>query len=189
MGKHRHHHSPRAERRSQFAPAAHQGRGRRGVSWNTLIIAGGLVLVAVAILSTRSGPGGGVGFALPGVAAAELVPTGQDVAMPVSTFADGKARFYRYVTTAGREIRFFMMKSSDGVVRAAFDSCDVCFRERKGYRQAGDNMICNNCGKAFPSNRINVLQGGCNPAPIERTVEGDRVLLRAAALEQGANYF
>jgi uncharacterized membrane protein len=34
-----------------------------------------------------------------------------------------------------------------------------------------------------------VLQGGCNPAPIERSVEGDRVVLRAAALEQGQIYF
>ena len=187
MSKHRHHHASRDDRRRQFAGGGH-GRGRGGVSWNTLIIAAALVLVAVAILRTRSGPAG-VSLDLPGVAAAELVPTGQDVAMPVATFADGKARFYRYVTAAGREIRFFVMKSSDGVVRAAFDSCDVCFRERKGYRQVGDNMICNNCGRAFPSNSINVLQGGCNPAPIERTVEGDRVLLRAAALEQGTYYF
>ena len=81
------------------------------------------------------------------------------------------------------------MKSSDGVARAAFDTCDVCFRERRGYRQVGDNMICNNCGRAFPSRDINVLQGGCNPAPIERTVEGDRLVLRASALEQGLVYF
>ena len=93
------------------------------------------------------------------------------------------------MSAAGKEIRFFLMKSSDGVVRAAFDTCDVCFRERRGYRQSGDNMICNNCGKAFASRDINVLQGGCNPAPIERTRQGDRVVLRAAALEQGAFYF
>ena len=104
-------------------------------------------------------------------------------------FSDGQARFYRYVTAAGKEIRLFLMKSSDGVVRAAFDTCDVCFRERRGYRQSGDNMTCNNCGKAFPSRDINVVQGGCNPAPIERVVQGDRVVLRAAALEQGAFYF
>lgn len=188
MSKHRHPHSSRAERRSQFAPGSHRGGGRRRVSWNAVIMAGALVFVAVAILLTRSGSDG-VALQFPGVAAAELLATGQDVALPVSTFADGKARFYQYVSTTGREVRFFMMKSSDGVVRAAFDSCDVCFRERKGYRQAGDTMICNNCGQAFPSNRINVLQGGCNPAPIDRTVEGDRVLIRAAALEQGAYYF
>jgi uncharacterized membrane protein len=81
------------------------------------------------------------------------------------------------------------MKSADGVVRAAFDACDVCYRERKGYRQDGDAMVCNNCGKAFPSNRINDVQGGCNPAPIERTIANGQVVLRAAALEQGSFYF
>jgi uncharacterized membrane protein len=50
-------------------------------------------------------------------------------------------------------------------------------------------MICMNCGLSFPSREINVQHGGCNPAPIERTVEGDRVVLRAAALESGARYF
>ena len=29
-------------------------------------------------------------------------------------------------------------------------------------------MVCNNCGKAFPSDQINVITGGCNPIPLER---------------------
>lgn len=104
-------------------------------------------------------------------------------------FADGRARFYRYVTAVGHEIRFFVLKSPDGVVRAAFDACDFCFRERRGFRQVGDNLICNKCGQASLSQHVNVLKGECNPAPLERTVESDRVIVRAAALEQGGSYF
>ncbi len=81
------------------------------------------------------------------------------------------------------------MKSSDGVMRAAFDACDVCFREKKGYRQEGDVMVCNNCGQRFPSTKINVLKGGCNPAPLGRTVQGDSLVINASDIEQGGWYF
>jgi uncharacterized membrane protein len=182
MSKHKHPHDPAASRRDQFiAPLP---RRRAGISWNAVIVAAGLLFVAAAIYSTRSRPVGGFGS----TADSELLPAG-DVTLAASLFGDGQARFYRYTTSIGREIRFFVMKSSDGVVRAAFDTCDVCYRERRGYRQSGDVMICNNCGRTFPSNSINVIQGGCNPAPVERSIQGDRVVLKAASLELGAAYF
>jgi uncharacterized membrane protein len=112
-----------------------------------------------------------------------------DVALPVSAFADGQAKFYRYTTAQGRELRFFVMRSADGVVRAAFDACDVCYRQRKGYRQQGDVMVCNNCGQTFHSTNINELKGGCNPAPLDRAVAGGQVVISAAALNAGSGYF
>jgi uncharacterized membrane protein len=178
MGKHRQHHGQ--SRRQQFVAPPPR---RRGISPNALIIAGAIVLLAAVVFTGRS-------RRTPATAAdATRLTAGQDASFAVAELDDGIARFYRYVTAAGTEIRFFLMKSSDGVVRAAFDTCDVCYRERRGYRQSGDSMICNNCGRAFASRDINVLQGGCNPAPIERTLQGDRVVLRASALEQGAIYF
>lgn len=121
--------------------------------------------------------------------AAELLAPGQDAQLPVSLFDDGRAHFYSYTTSIGREIRLFVMRSSDGVIRAAFDACDVCYRERKGYYQADDTMVCVNCGRRFQSTNINVISGGCNPAPIQRTVEGNRVVLKASDLDLGAVYF
>jgi uncharacterized membrane protein len=117
------------------------------------------------------------------------VTSGADVVVPVATFDDGVARFYRYTTARGGEVRFFVMKSADGVVRAAFDACDTCYRDRLGYYQRGDVMVCNKCQQTFRSVDINVLQGGCNPAPLERRVVGDRLVLDAAAIERGAIYF
>jgi uncharacterized membrane protein len=114
---------------------------------------------------------------------------GSDISLPLAEFADGNARFYSYATAAGKQIRFFVMRSADGVTRAAFDTCDVCFKERRGYRQQGNSMICNNCEQAFHSAAINEVRGGCNPAPLDRAVVGDRLVLKAAALEQGALYF
>lgn len=124
-----------------------------------------------------------------GIAAAALLSPGGDIRLAAKEFDDGQAHFYRYRTAGGPEVRFFVIKTSDGVVRAAFDSCELCYKQRRGYRQAGHVMVCNNCGRTLPLMRVNVVQGGCNPGPLERAVEGDQVLLKAASLELGAAYF
>ena len=110
------------------------------------------------------------------------------VRWPLTTFDDGQAHYYSFVD-AGKPIDFFVLKSSDGVVRAAFDACDVCFGAHKGYSQQGDLMICNNCGQQFPSVKINEVRGGCNPGPLERTVEGTDLVIRSADIATGAGYF
>ena len=125
----------------------------------------------------------------PTLAAAETVPAGQDVALPVATFADGQARFYRYVTATGQETRFFIVKSRDGAMHAALDACDSCFRAKRGFRRAGDHLICNSCGRTIMAQHVNVLRGACNPVSVDHEVEGDRVIIRAAALDQGGSYF
>ncbi|MFH1786811.1 MAG: DUF2318 domain-containing protein [archaeon] len=114
---------------------------------------------------------------------------GQTLKIPISEINDGKAHFYSYNGAGGKTIRFFVLKSSDGVYRAAFDACDVCFEAKKGYRQEGDYMVCNNCGRRFPSTRINIEEGGCNPAPLDREVIGGNVLIKKADIELGGKYF
>jgi uncharacterized membrane protein len=74
-------------------------------------------------------------------------------------------------------------------VRAAFNACDVCFASRKGYRQEGDEMVCNNCGNRFPSNQINEVRGGCNPSPLTRTLDGDTLVILVDDIAEGLRYF
>jgi len=114
---------------------------------------------------------------------------GQDVRIPISEVNNGKAKFFNYTFADSQEISFFVVKSSDGIIRAAFNACDVCYEHRRGYRQEGNDMVCNNCGQHFPSDRVNEVKGGCNPAPLERTVEGDHLVIKASDLRQGAFYF
>ena len=107
-----------------------------------------------------------------------------------SSFSDGKAKYYAYQTPDGLNIRYFILKSSDGVIRAAFDSCDTCWTAGKGYRQEGDNMVCNNCGLKFASVKINEVKGGCNPAPLTRAMRGDKVVIKVKDIvAEGAFYF
>ena len=110
-----------------------------------------------------------------------------DVVIPVSQLSE-KASFFEYQTVAGKDVRFFAMKSSDGVYRAALDACDVC-GGKQGYRQQGDEMVCQKCKNRFPSVGINEVHGGCNPVGLTRTVAGDRLVIKAGDLEKGSSYF
>jgi uncharacterized membrane protein len=181
MSKHKNHSNHSHDRRTQFASPP----PRRGLSPTMLVLAACVLLGFVLVYLIASGRQAGGSE----IATTQIAGTGADVTLPVATFADGQARFFRYTTAAGREVRFFVMKSADGVLRAAFDACDTCYRDRLGYHQQGDVMVCNKCGRTFRSVDINVLQGGCNPAPLERSVVGDQIVLKAASIEAGVSYF
>jgi uncharacterized membrane protein len=118
------------------------------------------------------------------------LPAVQDGAyrLPAAHFDDGQAHFYTH-EAGGKPIQFFVLKSRDGVIRAAFNACDVCYLDKQGYRQEGDEMICKACGKRFPSELINEVRGGCNPSPLERTIKGGEVIIRVEDIVAGANYF
>jgi len=115
-------------------------------------------------------------------------PAGGEVALPAADFEDSKARFFEY-THNGVQIRYFVVKSADGVIRAAFDACDVCWRANRGYAQDNDFMVCLNCGMRFLTSRVNEVSGGCNPAPLARRMEGDTLYIAAADIEAGAGFF
>jgi len=111
-----------------------------------------------------------------------------EVRFSVSAFDDGQARHYEH-RSGDLTVRYFVLKSADGVVRAAFDACDVCWPAGKGYVQEGNEMICRNCGRRLASVRINEVKGGCNPAPLRRAIDGDQLVIQVADIEAGRNYF
>ena len=120
--------------------------------------------------------------------AAGVEEDADNVKIPLRSLESGKALFLAS-EAGGRRIHYFALKSSDGQFRAAFDACDVCFRANRGYRQEGDRMVCNQCGQAFPSVKVNDVKGGCNPAPLERKVDGEHLVIRKGDIAAGAAYF
>lgn len=110
------------------------------------------------------------------------------ISIAINQINDGKAHYFE-TKVNGKSIRFFALKSKDGIIRAAFDACDVCYRSKKGYRQDGDFMICNNCGMKFHSTRINVVKGGCNPSPLRRFNDGKFLHVTIRDIASGAFYF
>lgn len=109
--------------------------------------------------------------------------------IPIADVESGRAKFFNHTLENNKPIRFFVIRSADGVYRSALDACDVCFHAKKGYRQQGQDMICNNCGLNFHSTLINEVSGGCNPVGIPTTIEGGYVVVRTSDLEKGNLYF
>jgi uncharacterized membrane protein len=170
------------DRRTQFIGEPRSQR--RGPT--TVLVGVALLFAATLIFALVRGPSSA---AITSLGVVNVAAAGVDVVLDAAQFDDGQARFFHYTTASGGHVRFFVMKSSDGVVRAAFDACDECFREKRGYRQEGQVMVCNSCSQTFPSTQINVLRGGCNPSPIEREVQEGQIVLRAAVLAEGTGLF
>ncbi len=138
--------------------------------------------------------GGGVLFlgspeqSLPSPTVATAAQAGE-VTHPVSLFADGKARFFEHQTAGGLTLRYFILQSPDGAIRSAFDACDSCWPAGKGYRQDGNEMVCENCRMRFPSTKIMEVKGGCNPAPLKHVLRGGQVVIQVEDLLAGSGYF
>lgn len=106
-----------------------------------------------------------------------------EISIPLSDVSDGNAKFFEYRNKSKKPALFFVIKSSDGVYRAAADACDVCYRSKMGYHQEGDDMVCNKCGRHFPSKDVNVITGSCNPDGIPRSVRGDKLVINTSELD------
>lgn len=143
----------------------------------------GLALLAVAGVAGWMFTGSGVADSH-----AKVAPVSGEVRIDVSSVSDGQAHYFKLATAKG-DIKFFVVKSIDGIVRAAFDACDVCYREKKGYRQAGDMMVCNNCDQEFRTDLVNQVKGGCNPAPLSRRLDGQQLVINERDLLSGSWYF
>lgn len=86
----------------------------------------------------------------------------------------------------GTKVNYFVVKGTDGKIRTAFDACDVC-GGYKGYRQRGNDVICNNCGRFFRIDDIGTKNkpGGCWPSFLSNKIEGDNILIKKSELAKG----
>ena len=149
-----------------------------------------VVAVLVALATLAIGVAGASSFGLPGFGGAEKVKAANGtVSIPASKAGDGKAHYFRY-TDGGKEIAFFVIKASNGTFRVAFDACDSCYREKKGYEQQGNVMLCRNCRQKFPVDRLGPnATGGCNPSFLPHTEAGGKVVIAESDLKAGGRFF
>lgn len=161
--------SHRHTKREQFSSS-----GSSKHRWVVLSIG---AVIAVALLAY-------IGFAHNPAqsSATQVVAENGIVRIPLAQIGPS-ATFFEYQARDSKKVRFFVIKSSDGIYRAAADACEVCYREKLGYHQQGDDMVCKKCGQHFASKDVNEVTGGCNPSAIHRTLEGDTLLIAAADLE------
>ena len=117
-----------------------------------------------------------------------LKPKNGNLEIALKKINDGNAHYFKVRAADGIMVSFFTLKSKDGTIRVAIDACDVCYRAGKGYIQEGDFMVCENCGRRFPASKINVVKGGCNPAPLERQIVGSNLVIAMDDINKNSWY-
>ncbi|MDR3051803.1 MAG: Fe-S-containing protein [Oscillospiraceae bacterium] len=115
----------------------------------------------------------------------------RDLVIPVAGVSE-QASFYP-VNVEGTQMEIIAVKTADGALRTAFNTCQVCYGSGRGYYvQQGDRLVCQNCGNQFPMGRVEVEAGGCNPWPIfaeNKTVTDESITISYDFLKQAKVIF
>ena len=86
------------------------------------------------------------------------LPKGSGVSITKSDITE-KASFYPY-EAGGTYMEVIAIRASDGTVRTALNTCQVCTGSGRGYySQEGDVLICQNCGNRFTVDQVEVVKG------------------------------
>lgn|GEM_PF-270750 len=102
------------------------------------------------------------------------------------------AKFYPY--KAGEtNMEVLAVKASDGSIRTALNTCQVCFASGRGYYiQEGNELVCQNCGNRFKLDQVEKIKGGCNPVPVggeNKIDDGTNIVISRDFLEQSKGLF
>lgn len=95
-----------------------------------------------------------------------------------TTNVTNTATFVNYEAD-GITIQFIVVRGTDGVVRIALNTCQVCTHAENAYFiQKGEYLECQNCKTKFHINKLGVEQGGCNPTPVlEIKEENNKIII------------
>lgn len=100
--------------------------------------------------------------------------------------------FYPYEID-GINMEVMAVKSSDGSIRTAFNTCQICYSSGRGYYvQIGNSIVCQNCGNTYTADDVEKISGGCNPVPIlkkNKTETSDEITISRDFLEQYKEVF
>jgi uncharacterized membrane protein len=110
------------------------------------------------------------------------------VKIPINTISD-KIKKFDYDAN-GVKVTYFAVLGSDDRVRTAFDACDVC-GGKKGYRQTGTDITCNNCGRVFSIDGLGTKNKGygCWPSYLPHEIKDGQIVIKTSDLEVGAFRF
>lgn len=113
------------------------------------------------------------------------------VKIAASKILPQKASYFNVAMPSSKTVYFFIVQDAGGTYRAAANACQVCHAAGQGFSQKGNNMICNTCGNAYPLSKIATEKGGCNPGPINPSlqVSNGQIIIAQADLAQVEELF
>ena len=119
------------------------------------------------------------------------IPTDVDIKILKSEISE-KAKFYPY-KAGDTYMELLAVKATDGSIRTALNTCQICFDSGRGYyEQVGNTLVCQNCGNVFSVDDVEIVKGGCNPVPVlkeNKTDDGEYITVKKEFLEASKDLF
>ena len=141
---------------------------------------------AAALLLPRLSPGGSGS-----VSGSAALSAGSDLVIRTEEIG-AEASYFDY-DADGTTVQVFAVRASDGTVRLALNTCQVCNGSPYAYfEQEEDDFVCRNCGNRFASTAVGRESGGCNPVPItaeDCTEQDGTITVPSSFLESNAARF
>jgi uncharacterized membrane protein len=168
--------------KGEFVMNKNNKTSKKGISKKNVIIMGAVLAVIVffALFSNNNKD-----TADKSTQAADTV-VGGDLAI-VKADVTEDAKFYGYQSN-DTYMEVIAVRASDGTVRTALNTCQVCNNSGRGYYvQEGDILVCQNCGNQFTIDQVELAKDGCNPVPIEKdgkTENDEKIVIKGNALMQ-----
>lgn len=120
-----------------------------------------------------------------------LVSEEGNLIIPIEEVSE-KANFYP-LEVDGTTLEVLAVKASDGTIRTAFNTCQICYSSGRGYYvQEGDVLVCQNCGNRFQTSDVEIARGGCNPVPIfdeDKVVDENNITISGDFLAEASGIF
>lgn len=118
-----------------------------------------------------------------------VVPRDGAIRIPVGKVHDGKVHFFTY-KKSGKRINFFIRTDGNDNLSSYFDACYTCYRHKKGYKEEGADLVCNECGLKFRlADERWDNSGGCSPILLTSRTEKDELVIMTGDLEKGQRLF
>lgn len=108
------------------------------------------------------------------------------IVVPLSALEDGHLHRYSYDTPDGINMRFFLIKKSEGAYGVVLDACEIC--GPSGYFERGDDVICKLCDVVMNRGTIG-FKGGCNPIPIPYRIHDEKIKIEPKDLDNNSSIF
>lgn len=162
---------------------AYHNKNKKAIVF-TLIGAVVIIVIAVLLFSSSSG-------AKTALTGPDSKSGGNDIVIQKADITE-TAAFIPY-QAGNTKMEVVAVKASDGTIRTAFNTCQVCYKSGKGYYvQEGDELVCQNCGNRFKISQIEKEKNGCNPVPIlstDKTEDDKTITISGEFIAQNTSLF
>lgn len=103
----------------------------------------------------------------------KLASVNTEIQIPIKNITENITKFVYNLD--GVDIRFILVRASDGTIKSALDACRIC--GPIGFEQVGDKIVCRRCGVETEINDIGKDES-CNPIPLETAINSKYVVIQ-----------